>query len=390
MPTSAGSQDERVRRGAAPGRTVSRVLVVTNDFPPRRGGIESFVLALCRELPAEDVVVYTASMPGDAAYDAGLAFPVHRDPRSTLLPTRAVGRRVVRVMRERGCDRVLFGASAPLGLLTPRLRTAGAVRVVALTHGHEVWWARLPGTRRLLHRIGEDVDTLTYVSRWCRSRIAPALSQAAQGRLARLSPGVDPERFHPGCGGGGVRERLGIAADAPVVVCTARLVRRKGQDVLVTVWPAVRAAHPGAVLLLVGDGPDRRRLEQLAHDCGVADAVRFTGSVPWEEVPAHTDAGDVFAMPCRTRRLGLEPEAWGIVLLEARACGLPVLVGRSGGAPETVTGSPGTRVVDGADQTQVAAALLELLDVAATGRGAAEAPWTWPAAGARLRGLLGL
>lgn len=194
---------------------MSRVLVVTNDFPTRRGGIESFVLALCQGLPPNEVVVYTASMPGDAEYDAGLPFPVYRDPASLLLPTPAVAHRVTGVMRRHGCDRVLFGASAPLGLLAPALRRAGARRLVALTHGHEVWWARVPGTRQVLRRVGDNVDVMTYVSEWCRDHIAPALSPAARERMVRLSPGVDDSRFFPGCGGADVRRRLGSLPTPP-------------------------------------------------------------------------------------------------------------------------------------------------------------------------------
>ena len=179
---------------------MTRTLVVTNDFPTRRGGIETFVLSLCQQLPADEVVVYTAAMSGGTSYDARLAFPVLRDPTSMLLPTPRVGARVERVLRETGCDRVLFGASAPLGLLAGRLRAAGAERVVALTHGHEVWWARAPGARQVLHRIGDGCDLLTYVSAWCRDRIVPALSPDAAARMQRLSPGVDPQRFRPGCG----------------------------------------------------------------------------------------------------------------------------------------------------------------------------------------------
>ncbi|HET7668078.1 MAG TPA: glycosyltransferase family 4 protein [Mycobacterium sp.] len=315
---------------------MGRVLVVTNDFPTRRGGIETFVLSLCERMPADDVVVYTASMPGDLEYDAKLPFPVYRDPSSMLLPTPAVGRRAVEVMKRHGCDRVMFGASAPLGLLAPRLRRAGAKRIIALTHGHEVWWAKVPVTRQLLRRIGDSVDVMTYVSEWCRRNISPALSPRAAGNMVRLSPGVDTDRFYPGCGGAEVRERLGIPADAPVVVCTARMVKRKGQDTLVKAWPAVLRAVPGARLLLVGDGPNLRKVRRLAHNLGVAEAVIFAGSVPWDQVPAHMDAGDVFALPTRTRLLGLEVEALGIVCLEAAACGLPVLVGDSGGSSETV------------------------------------------------------
>ena len=374
---------------------MSQVLVVTNDFPTRRGGIESFVLSLCERMPSDQVVVYTASMPGDSAYDATLPFPVYRDPSSTLLPTRAVGRRAAQVMLKHGCDRVVFGSSVPLGLLAPTLRRAGAQRIVALTHGHEVWWARVPGARLMLRHVGDSCDVLTYVSEWCREQIVPALSPAA-ARMVRLSPGVDTERFYPGCGGAGVRSKLGIADDAPVVVCTARMIRRKGQDTLVKAWPLVVAAVPDARMLLVGDGPHRSRVEDLSRSLGVAGSVVFTGSVPWEDIPAYTDAGNVFAMPCRTRLLGLEPEALGIVSLEAAACGLPVVVGWSGGAPETVLEGETGHVVDPGDVDALSRRLAGLLmerprsrSMGNRGRESVRRVWSWEVASTTLTELIG-
>jgi phosphatidylinositol alpha-1,6-mannosyltransferase len=281
-------------------------------------------------------VVYTASMPGDQAYDAAQPFTVYRDRSAMLLPTPSVARRTAGVLERERCARVVFGASAPLGLLARPLRAAGAEHVTAHTHGHEVWWARVPGSRQLLRRIADDVDDLTYVSGWCRDRIAPALSTSGRAKLRPLVPTVDTEVFRPGAGGAQVRARLGIAADAPVVVCVARMVRRKGQDTLVRIWRDVLAEHLGAVLLLVGDGPDRTRIERMVSRRGLEGSVVLTGSVDPDHVPAYLDAGDVFAMPCRTRRFGLEAEAFGIVYLEAAAVGLTVVGGRSGGAPEAV------------------------------------------------------
>lgn len=374
---------------------MSRTLVVTNDFPTRRGGIESFVFALCERMPADEVVVYTASMPGDAEFDAGLSFPVVRDPTSMLLPTPAVGRRVVRVFEEYGCDRVLFGAAAPLGLLAPRLRAAGAKRIVGMTHGHEAWWARVPVTRQALRRIGDSCDVLTYVSGWCRDAISSALGPEAAARMERLAPGVDVERFHPGCGGAEVRSRLGIAAEAPVVVCVGRMTPRKGQDTLVRAWPRVIAAVPDARLLLVGDGPYRSKVQRLAVSLGVADGVVFTGGVPWGEMPAYVDAGDVFAMPSRSRRFGLEVEALGIVALEAAACGLPVLVGDSGGAPDTAVHGETGYVVDPRNPASLGAHVVALLQdpgsaalLGAAGRKRAFTGWGWDASAGQLGRLL--
>jgi phosphatidylinositol alpha-1,6-mannosyltransferase len=325
---------------------MSRTLFVTNDFPPRRGGIETFVRSLCDELPAAEVVVHAASMPGDLAHDRTVPFPVVRDPATTLLPTPAVAERVADTVRRFGCDIVVFGAAAPLGLLAPRLRSVGVRRLVAVTHGHEVWWATVPGTRRLLRVIGDSVDTVTYVSDYCGARIGRALSADAAARMVRLSPTVDASRFG-GAGGSEVRRRHAIDPGAPVVVCVARLVRRKGQDTLLRIWPEVLERFPDAVLMLVGDGPDRARLERMADRRRLGAAVRFVGSVPWEAVPAHLGAADVFAMPCRTRRLGLEVEAFGIVFLEAAASGLPIVAGRSGGVADALRDAAGSTGRDG-------------------------------------------
>ncbi|NAZ88253.1 glycosyltransferase family 4 protein [Kineococcus indalonis] len=385
-------------------------LVVTNDFPPRTGGIESFVHAVVRLLPAATarrggpgatdaarVVVHTASQRGDGAVDAELAaagITVVRDPSPLMVPTPGIARRVRRTAREHGADRVWFGAAAPLGLLAPGLRRAGVRRAVATTHGHEVWWSTLPGSRAALHRIGEGTDTLTYLGPWCRSRIERPLSAAARGRMRQLTPGVDADLFRPGCGGQEVRARHGLG-ERPVVVCVSRLVARKGQDVLVRALPEVRRRVPGAALLIVGDGPHRPAVERLVDRLGLRGHVVLTGAVPWAETPAHYDAGDVFCMPTRTRLGGLEPEALGICYLEAAACGLPVVAGDSGGAPDAVLDGVNGHVVDGRDVAAVADRVAGLLTdsrrAAALGRAGREwvsRRWGWTAQAERLAALL--
>ena len=186
-----------------------------------------------------------------------------------------------------------------------------------------------------------------------------------------------------------MRRRLGIPREAKVVVCTARMVRRKGQDTLIRAWPGVLHAHPGAFLMLVGDGPDRPRLQRMVERRRLGESVIFTGSVAWDEVPAYMDAGDVFAMPCRTRLCGLEPEAWGIVFLEAQACGLPVLIGRSGGAPETLL-DPAAGLVVESDTETVRAGLVALIDGGRRPEVASTKlePVTWARVNAALRRLL--
>jgi phosphatidylinositol alpha-1,6-mannosyltransferase len=307
-----------------------------------------------------------------------------------------VAKRTAEVMQTEGCDSVLFGAAAPLGLLGEGLREAGVDRVVGLTHGHETWWARVPAARRALRRIGDACDVLTYVSEFCRRRIVPALSDAAAARMVRLAPGVDTEVFRPGVGGAAIRERLGIATGRPVLVSVSRFVPRKGQDALIKAMPHILDVVPDALLLLVGDGPSRRRLERLTHEHDVVASVVFAGAVPWSEAPGWFDVGDVFAMPCRTRKGGLEPEALGIVFLEAQACGHPVLVGDSGGAPETVRHGETGYVVDPFNPVAIAARASELLSdldhvrlMGEKGRAWVEREWTWRESVRILRGLLG-
>ncbi|HET6210390.1 MAG TPA: glycosyltransferase family 4 protein, partial [Jatrophihabitans sp.] len=277
-----------------------KLLVVTNDFPPRQGGIQTFLYELVRRLPADQLAVYASDHPGAAAFDAQLPFPVRRHPTGLLVPSPAARRRVLRARAEFGASSVWFGAAAPLGLLAAPLRAAGARRLVATTHGHEVGWAQLPGARQALRRIADGVDVLTYLGEYTRSRLARVVGDRTE--LHRLTPGVDLQTFHPGVSGQPVRDRYGLAG-RPVAVCVSRLVPRKGQDTLIRALPAIRDRVSDARLLIVGGGKYERHLRRLAQRAGVADAVTFTGPVPFAELPAHFAAGDVFAMPCRTRRL---------------------------------------------------------------------------------------
>jgi phosphatidyl-myo-inositol dimannoside synthase len=372
---------------------MGRTLLVTNDFPPRPGGIQQFVHNLAVRQPAGSVVVYASTWRGAAKFDAEQPFEVVREDTSVLLPTPRVARRAAEIARAHDCDTVWFGAAAPLGLLAAGLRSsAGIERAVGLTHGHEIGWAALPGARQLLRRIARGNDVITYLGEYQRVRLDRALHGLTH--LERLAPGVDVDAFHPGVDGSEVRARHGLS-DRPVIVCVSRLVPRKGQDMLIHALPEVRRRVPGAALLLVSGGPYRKKLERLAAERRVASDVIFTGSVPWAELPAHYAAGDVYAMPCRTRAAGLDVEGLGIVYLEASATGLPVVGGDSGGAPDAVLEGETGYVVGGRDVAALADRLTGLLSdpVAATAMGSAgrawvEREWRWESQAARMAALL--
>ncbi|PZG17781.1 glycosyltransferase family 4 protein [Nonomuraea aridisoli] len=358
------------------------VLIVTNDFPPRPGGIQSFVHGLALRTPG--VAVYAPAWPGCAEFDRRQPYRIVRHPTRLMLPTPAVARTAAGLVAEHRAGTVVFGAAAPLGLLAPRLRRAGARRVVMLTHGHEASWASAPGFRAVLRRIGGHADVVTYLGEYTRARLAAVIPPA---KLVRLAPGVDVGQFHPGA----AKAELGLDG-RPVVVCVSRLVPRKGQDHLIRAWPRVLRSVPDAVLLLVGGGPYRGSLERLA---GGRESIRFTGTVPAAALPGHYAAADVFAMPCRTRWRGVDVEGLGIVFLEASASGLPVVAGASGGAPDAVRPGETGLVVDGEDVDQIAQAVVELLTdpakarkMGAAGREWIAEEWAWDRVAARFHALL--
>jgi phosphatidylinositol alpha-1,6-mannosyltransferase len=367
-------------------------LVVTNDFPPRQGGIQSYVHELARRQPIGSVVVYASDHEGSAAFDAAQPFPVVRHPTGLLVPTPSARRRTTAVLREHGATAVWFGASAPLGLLAPALREAGAERVVASTHGHEAGWARLPGARQALGRIGRECDVVTYITQYTRRQLGDAFGTHPQ--LRQLTPGVDVETFRPDADGSRVRAQHGLAG-RPVVVCVSRLVRRKGQDLLIEALPDLRRRVPDTVLLLVGSGPYENDLRSLAERHGVTQHVVFAGGVPYAQLPEHYAAGDVFAMPCRTRRHGLDVEGLGMVFLEASAIGLPVVAGDSGGAPEAVLEGETGYVVGGRDRDALVERLVTLLQdeplrrrMGSAGRAWVERQWHWDLLAQKLTGFL--
>ena len=342
-----------------------RTLCITNDFGPRAGGIETFVIGLIERMPFGSVTVYTSAQGDTNEYDRRwmeqFGVEVIRDPSTILLPTPRVAKAVSEVLKDRGITRVFFGAAAPLGLLAHRLRKAGATRIVALTHGHEVWWAKVWPFSWAIRRIGSGVDVLTYLGNFTKQAISRSLNARAQGAMTRIAPGIDTNHFAPASDAGVLKEELELN-EKRIIVSVGRLVHRKGQDTLVEALPRIVEKHPDAHLLFVGVGPHLKYIHKRAVQLNVLTHISFVGRVHYEELPRFISIGEIFAMPSRSRLAGLEVEGLGIVYLEASACGLPVVGGISGGAPDALLEGETGFAVDGLNPAAVAEKIIYLLD----------------------------
>lgn len=364
-----------------------RVLVVTNDFPPRAGGIETYVDRLLQQLDPDRIVVHACAQDDAEAWDRLLPYPVVRDPDRLLLPGPGLAARVRRTARAHDVAAVWFPSAAPLALLAPALRREGVRTVVASAHGHEVWWARLPGSRSALRRIGDVVDVLTVDSASVRRTITRALHPAAAARSVLLAPGVDTGRFSRTEADGGA------AGAGPVVLCVSRAVPRKGHARLLGIWPSLRQLHPTARLVLAGDGPE---LPALRRDAAALAGVQVLGRVPHGELPGLYAAADVFVLPVADRLGGLVTESLGIVLLEAAAAGLPVVSGRAGGTADAVLHErTGLLLPDATDLPALLGAVDRVLSDPALARAWGDAgqawvrrAWTWDRTAQRLGSLL--
>lgn len=343
---------------------MEKILFVTNDFGPRAGGIETFIIGLIERLPKNTVTVYTSAQNDTRAYDRSwldeYGVSVIRDRARVLLPTPRVARAIRQVSKNSGIAIGVFGAAAPLGLLAPSLRASGVKHIVALTHGHEVWWAKVFPFSLALSKIVRSVDVLTHLGNFTKNEISQSLNSESAHSMQKLAPGIDTSHFAPIPSSSLLRNELGLSS-AKVIVSVGRLVHRKGQDRLIQALPTIRQKIPNAHLLLVGEGPYRKKLEALAHKSGVSDAVTFIGRVQYSDLPRYICVGDIFAMPCRSRFAGLEVEGLGIVYLEASACGLPVIAGNSGGAPDAVLDGISGVVVDGENLAAISKAVVDLL-----------------------------
>ena len=339
------------------------VLFVTNDFGPRAGGIETFIIGLIQRRPFGQTIVYTSFQENSERYDAdwltNYGVRVIRDRSKILLPTPRVAFHLHNIVKSEGITTAAFGAAAPLGLLSASIKRAGVRRTVALTHGHEVWWAKVFPFNLLLRRIGSTVDVLTYLGEFTRNAISHGLTVQAQQSMVKIAPGIDVEHFLP-TDASALRKSLGLT-EKKVIVSVGRLVHRKGQDRLIEAMPEILKTVSNAHLLLVGEGPHRDHLQKLIQKHRLEDSVTLIGRIDYKDLPLYICVGDIFAMPSRSRLMGLEVEGLGIVYLEASACGLPVLAGNSGGAPDAVVQNETGLVVDGTNNKEIADAAIALL-----------------------------
>ena len=365
-----------------------RHLLVTNDFPPKVGGIQSYLWELWRRLPAADIAVHTTPHAEALAFDSEQAFVVTRSREPVLLPTPTVVRRVRNLAERQGAELVVWDPALPVGHAARRVGRPYAV----VLHGSEVTVpGRLPMARSILARVLRGASLVI-----CAGNYPAAEAERAAGctlPTVVVPPGVDTDRFRPldEAERASVRRELGLPVDAPLVVSVSRLVPRKGMDTLIRSAARLGRTEPDLVVAIAGSGRDRRRLEGLVASTGAP--VRFLGRVPEELLPGLYGAGDVFAMLCRSRWGGLEQEGFGIVFLEAAAAGVPQVAGESGGAAEAVA-HEGTGLVMGRPDAveQVARTLSDLLgdrerrtEMGREARRRAEAEFSYDVLARRLR-----
>ena len=368
-------------------------LLVTNDFPPKVGGIQSYLWELWRRLPPEEVTVLTAHHRNQAGFDASQPYRVVRARPPVLLPTPGLVRQVNRLAREVGASAVVLDPALPLGLVGRRLDRPYLV----VLHGAEVTVpGRLPGSRAALASVLAGAAHVVAAGGYPADEARRAARRRPFPPVTVVPPGVDGERFRPLSPEERAKARadLGVPPQAELVLGLSRLVPRKGMDTLVRAAGLLARRRPDLVVAVAGTGRDLSRLRRLAGEAGAP--VRFLGRVPDERLPALYGCADVFAAPCRSRWAGLEQEGFGIVFLEAAACGVPQVAGASGGAAEAVAdGESGLVVRRPSDAHEVAAVIERLLDDAAlragmgqAARRRAVAEFSYDALAARLHGVL--
>jgi phosphatidylinositol alpha-1,6-mannosyltransferase len=357
-----------------------KILLVTNDFGPRTGGIETFVIGLLERISDHEVTVFTSQQGDTSEYDQQwfekFGVRVIRDRSKILLPSWRVSRAVKEVVASHNIEIVVFGAAAPLALMSSALRKSGVKKVIALTHGHEVWWAKIFPFNFAIKRIGKSVDHLTYLGEFTRQAISKALTDKSAKEMVKIAPGIDTAHFIPQPDAMQKRKELGLQ-DKKIIISVGRLVHRKGQDKLIEAMPDVLRKIPNAHLLIVGEGPYKNHLEKLVNKLSIKENVSFAGRIMYDRLPSYLSAADLFAMPSRSRFFGLEVEGLGIVYLEASACGIPVLAGNSGGAPDAVLEGVTGLCVDGTNVAEIASAVIEICSDAerASHMGAAGRNW---------------
>lgn len=340
-----------------------KILLITNDFGPRTGGIETFVIGLLERIVDCKVFVFTSSQGDTSGYDQEwlkkFGVQVIRDRSKILLPSWRVAKRAKEIAQAQNIDVIVFGAAAPLALMAPQLRRAGVKKIIALTHGHEVWWAKIFPFNMAMKRIGNSVDHLTYLGEFTRQAISRSLSQNSIDAMVKIAPGIDTSHFTPQADATRRRSELGLDGKK-IIISVGRLVHRKGQDKLIQALPIILRDIPNAHLLLVGEGPYRAHLEKSVEKLSLKESVTFVGRIFYDDLPSYLSASDVFAMPSRSRFFGLEVEGLGIVYLEASACAIPVVAGLSGGAPDAVQEGITGLCVDGTNINHIAEAVIHI------------------------------
>jgi phosphatidylinositol alpha-1,6-mannosyltransferase len=356
-----------------------RLLLVTPDFPPARGGIQALSHGLAAGIEGFETRVVALGGPGDLDFDAAGALTVRRvRPAGRLSRGRVVALNaaaLVDAMRFR--PHVTLSAHIVVSPAATAIRRVAGAGFVQYLHANEI------GDKpRLAAFAAQRADAVIALSSYTAALIRATGASVNDIRL--IPPGVElPADPTP------------MSAERPTIVTIARMNDSyKGHDVLMQALATVRARVPAVQWVVIGDGPLRADLEALARTLEVAESVRFLGSVSDEQRDEWLRRADLFAMPSRLPGGRLAGEGFGIVYLEAAAYGKPVVAGNVAGALDAVLDGESGLLVDPTDPHALAGAISTLLldrDLAQR-LGARGAEWAtsfaWPVIAARVEAVL--
>jgi len=377
--SSAVSRDASGRADLFDRRSKPRLLIITPDFPPDRGGIQVLAHRLAAGLESFERRVITLDSPGAREFDAtsGLAIRRVRSDRRLGGGRNAPLNAIALFESLRFRPHVTLSAHIVTSPAAAVIRRALGARTMQYFHAKEI------GAKpRLAAFAAQQAHEVIAVSAYTAGLISATGAVPASMRL--IPPGVDlPSQTTP------------IAPERPTFLTIARLEDRyKGHDVLIRALPLIRAKVPDVRWVVIGDGPLRPGLEQLARSHEVADSIGFLGALSDEERNAWLRRAHLLAMPSRLPAGGFAGEGFGIVYLEAAAYGKPVVAGNVAGALDAVVDRETGLLVDPTDHLAVAKAITRLLLDPELARrlgaaGAARArDFAWPMICARVEAVL--
>lgn len=349
---------------------MKRTLLLTQFFPPEKGGIQNYLYNICKNLPSDKTFVFSSTPHKKEIleFDQSQPFKIYRNNSQEIyqklhLTSLSIYKETSKIVKENNIEKIFLGHFyIPYVITALILKKFKNIPYTIFTHGLEILETKnSPKSSYILKLCLKNAQNIIVTTDYLKNKIINKYYNLdLNKKIIKVPPGVNSGFFQPNLNTSSLKNKLDLKNKKIIFTC-GRLVKRKNHQLVIKALPEILKKIPNAIYLIAGIGPEEKQLKKQVEELNLENQVKFLGEIKNKDLPLYYNLADIFCMPSLYNEETGDIEGFGMVFIEAQACGTPTIGSNTGGIPDAIRNNIDGFLIDPKSSQDLASKIIKLL-----------------------------